>query len=123
MTRRTTRTTKPAPVGPELKVTPEEGKIENISTEVKAAEPVNLEVETPLEEPTPAPEAMLTEKIQTEFSEKLANRSVDENIFVPSNPASLEKAAQQLAKECGFEYTRGRAIGARLMARAQQRGF
>lgn len=116
----TNRSRSKAPAKSDVKVTPEEGRIENISTEAKSTEPVNLEVETPTEEPTPAPEATAAEKIQTDVREKLANRSVDQDIFVPSNPVALEKAAEQIAKECGFEFNRGTSIGARLMARARK---
>ena len=102
------------PAESDLKVTPEEAKIENV-------QPVNLEVETPSEEPTPAPEAAPAEKIQTDVREKLLKKSVDENVFVPTNPVALEKAASEVAKEQGFELTRGTSIGARLLARAQKR--
>ena len=119
MTTRSSRSK--APAKSDIQVTPEEGKIENIITGAKSTEPVNLEVQTPSEEPTPAPEATPAEKIQTDIRDKLSNRSVDENIFVPSNPVALEKAAEQVAKDCGFEFNRGTSIGARLMARAQKR--
>lgn len=114
MATRSSRSKEPAKSN--LQVTPEEAKIENISTE-----PVNLEVETPSEEPTPAPEATTVEKIQTDVREKLSKKSVEENVFVPTNPAALEKAASEVAKENGFELTRGTSIGARLLARAQKR--
>ena len=117
MTRRTTRTEKPAPAASDLKVTPEESRI--INEEPSA--PVNLEVETPSEEPVAAPEATPKEVIQTDVREKLSKKSVEENVFVPANPVALEKAAAQVAQESGFELTRGTSIGARLMARAQKR--
>ena len=120
MPRRTsTRTTaaKPAPVATELQVTPETAKIENIDTSA----PVNLEVEAPSVEPTPAPAGAAAEKIQTDVREKLANRNVDKDVFVPTNPAALEKAAGAIAEEKGFDLTRGTSIGARLLARAQQK--
>lgn len=115
--RTTTRTTKPKPepVASELQVTPEPSKIENIDTSA----PVNLEVETPSVEPTAAPAGAAAEKIQTDVREKLANRNVDRDIFVPSNPAALEKAADAVAQEKGFDLNRGTSIGARLLARAQ----
>jgi hypothetical protein len=119
MTTRSSRSK--APAKGDVQVTPEEGKIENISTEVKATEPVNIETETPSEEPTPAPEATPAEKIQTDVREKLSKKSVDENVFVPTNPAALEKAAAEVAKESGFELNRGTSVGARLLARAQKR--
>ena len=89
--------------------------------EVEAAkEPVNLEVQAS-EEPVPAPAAAEPEKIQTDFREKLVRKTDVLDPFVPSNPAALEKAAEDVAKESGFEFNRGTSIGARLMARAQKR--
>ena len=119
MTTRTTRSKTPAKS--DVQVTPEEGRIENVVIEPKATEPVNLEVETPSEDPTPALEATPAEKIQTDIREKLSKRSVEENVFVPTNPVALEKAASLVAKEQGFDLNRGTSIGARLMARAQKR--
>jgi len=119
MATRATRSKTPAKS--DVQVTPEEGKIENIVVESKSTEPVNLEVETPSEDPTPAPEATSAEKIQTDVREKLSKRSVEENVFVPTNPVALEKAAGLVAKEQGFDLNRGTSIGARLMARAQKR--
>lgn len=119
MSTRSSRSKEPAKG--DVQVTPEEGKIENISTEVKATEPVNLEIEVPSEEPTPAPAATAAEKIQTDVREKLSKKSTEENVFVPTNPVALEKAAAEVAKESGFELTRGTSIGARLLARAQKR--
>jgi hypothetical protein len=96
-----------------------------MTTEVKEeaaqSEPVNLEVETPSSDPVAAPEATPAVKIQTDVREKLMKKSVDENVFVPSNPAALEKAATEVAKDSGFELNRGTSIGARLMARSQKR--
>jgi hypothetical protein len=125
MTRnRTSKNTEPAKS--DLQVTPETARIENVPTEVKeetpvAADPVNLETETPTTDPVAAPEATPAVKIQTDVREKLMKKSVDENVFVPSNPAALEKAATEVAKDSGFELNRGTSIGARLMARAQKR--
>ena len=116
-TRTTTKTEKPGPVSTELQVTPEPSKIENIDTSA----PVSIETETPSVEPTPAPAGVAAEKIQTDVREKLANRSLDRDIFVPSTPAALEKAAGEVAKEQGFELNRGTSIGARLLARAQKK--
>lgn len=116
MARRSTRTTKPAPAESDVQVTPEEDRIE--SPVVDPTAPVNLEVETPDEAPVPAPEAVTPEKIQTDAREKLSTKSVEDNPFVPSNPAALEKAANEVAKDRGFELNRGTSIGARLMARA-----
>jgi hypothetical protein len=59
-------------------------------------------------------------KIQTDVREKLAKKSTSEDVFVPTNPAALEKAAGEVAKEKGFDLNRGTSIGARLMARANK---
>lgn len=115
MSRRSSSSNDSKPAESELKVTPEEGKIEENTA------PVNLEVETPSEEPEKAAEAAPAEKIQTDVREKLSKKSVEENVFVPSNPVALEKAAGEVAKQQGFELTRGTSIGARLIARAQKR--
>lgn len=119
MTTRKTRSSKPAAPS-DVQVTPEEGRIESPVTETKAeaSAPVNIETETPSDEPVAAPEATPAEKIQTDVREKLANKSVEKDVFVPTNPAALEKAATEVAKDKGFELNRGTSIGARLMARA-----
>ena len=120
MSTRSSRSKEPAKSN--VQVTPEEGKLEP-PVEAKKEEttaPVNLEVETPSEEPTPAPEASPAEKIQTDVREKLLKKSVEENVFVPTNSAALEKQAEQVAKEQGFELNRGTSIGARLLARARK---
>lgn len=119
MSRRSTRKAAPA-VAEDIKVTPEEAKIESPVTEEKAADakaPVNIETETPSDEPVAAPEATPAEKIQTDVREKLSKKSVAEDAFVPTNPVALEKEAKLVAEEKGFELTRGTSIGARLMAR------
>jgi hypothetical protein len=113
---RSTRNNKPTPAESDLKVTPEESRIENAP-----ATPVNLEVETPSEKPEKAEKTPVAEKIQTDVREKLAKKSVDEDVFVPTNPVALEKAAESVAKEHGFEFNRGTSVGARLMARAQKK--
>jgi hypothetical protein len=112
---RSTRTEKPAPADSDIKVTPEEAKIENISSE-----PANIEVETPSTEAKKATEAPAAEKIQTDVREKLAKKSVDQDVFVPANPVALEKAAEAVAQAKGFDFNRGTSIGARLMARANK---
>jgi len=119
MTTRKTRSSKPAAPS-DVQVTPEEGRIESPVTETKAkaSAPVNIETETPSDEPVAAPAATPAEKIQTDVREKLANKSVEKDVFVPTNPAALEKAATEVAKDKGFELNRGTSIGARLMARA-----
>lgn len=120
MTRtRTTKSTEPA-VG-DLKVTPEPDKIQSPVIKQDDKAPVNLEVESLDEEPVAAPEATPAEEIQTDVRQKLAKKSVDENVFVPANPVALEKAAAAVATDSGFELNRGTSIGARLMARAQKR--
>jgi hypothetical protein len=118
-TRKSTRPTKPAAPS-DVKVTPEESRIESpvILTKVEGSLPVNIETETPSDKPVAAPSASPAEKIQTDIREKLSNRNVDENVFVPTNPVALEKAAAEIAKEKGFDLNRGTSIGARLMARA-----
>lgn len=113
MTRRARKAT-PA-VAEDIKVTPEEAKIESPVTEGK--EPVNIETETPSDEPVAAPEAKSAEKIQTDVREKLAKKSTEEDAFVPTNPVALEKEAKVVAQEKGFDFNRGTSIGARLMAR------
>jgi len=122
MTMTRTRTAKStAPAVGDLQVTPEPDKIQSPVIEQEDKTPVNLETESLNEEPVAAPEATPAEKIQTDIREKLSKRSVDENVFVPANPVALEKAAAEVAKESGFELTRGTSIGARLLARAQKR--
>ena len=116
MARSSTRTTKPEPAKSDLQVTPEEGRIDDT-----AKKPVDLEVETPSTEPTEAPKATAAEKIQTDVREKLSKKTVEKNVFVPSNPVALEKAAEAVAKEQGFDFNRGTSIGARLLARAQKK--
>ena len=112
---RSTRTTKPAPAESDVKVTQEDARVENISTA-----PANLEVETPSAEPEKAEKAPVAEKIQTDVREKLAKKSTEDNVFVPSNPVALEKAAEAVAQAKGFDFNRGTSIGARLMARANK---
>lgn len=123
MTRRSTRSQKAEPATGDLKVTPEEGRIESPVTEAKAeaSDPAHIEIETPSDEPVEAPKATPADKIQTDVREKLAKKSADENVFVPSNPAALEKAAEEVAKDQGFELNRGTSIGARLIARAHKK--
>ena len=123
MPRRTsTRTSKAAPAESDLKVTPEEAKIEapTLTPGVKNSEPASMEVTAEPVEPTTPAEAAPAEKIQTDVREKLAKKSTEDNVFVPTNPAALEKAASAVAEEKGFELNRGTSIGARLMARANK---
>lgn len=118
----TRRTTKAAanPAESDLKVTPEAAKIESpvLTPGEKNSEPAQVETPTEAVEPTKPAEASAPEKIQTDVREKLAKKSTEDNVFVPTNPAALEKAAGEVAKEKGFDLNRGTSIGARLMARA-----
>ena len=82
--------------------------------------PVDIELKVTEAEPEPAVKKS-AEEIHAEVQSKLNNKTVDNNIFVPASPAAVEKAAQIIAQEKGFEMTRGNAIGARLMARAQKK--
>lgn len=91
---------------------------ETVAKDSKA--PVNIELTASEEPQKPAPAAP-AEKIQTSVRERLAKKTDGENVFVPSNPAELEKAAAQVAADAGFELNRGTSIGARLIARAQKR--
>jgi hypothetical protein len=101
----------PAPEAPVKSATEEKA--------VEKAAPVNIELETPSDEPVSAPEAVPTETIQTDVRAKLAKKSDREDAFVPSNPVALEKAASEVAKQDNFELTRGTSIGARLIARSR----
>ena len=83
----------------------------------EAKEPVNIELSTPSEEPEAPAEAAPKEKIETDVRAKLSKKSVEEDVFVPTNPAALEKEAKAVAQEKGFDLNRGTSIGARLMAR------
>jgi hypothetical protein len=89
-------------------------------TEAENKAPVSLEV-TSSEEPVKPEEAKPAEEIQTDVRQKLSKKTDNENIFVPANPVALEKAAAQVASESGFELNRGTSIGARLLARSQNR--
>ncbi len=95
-------------------VTPE------IPSEVDPKAPIDIELKVTEAEPEPAVKKS-AEEIHAEVQSKLNNKNVDNNIFVPASPAAVEKAAQIIAQEKGFEMTRGNAIGARLMARAQKK--
>lgn len=77
----------------------------------------NSKIETPSEEPQKAAPAPAKEVIETDVRTRLEKKSTEENIFVPSNPAAVEKKAEAIAEEQGFEFNRGTSIGARLMAR------
>ena len=119
-TPKTTASKTPSKVTPKVtpkviaEVTPE------ISQEVDPKAPVDIELKVTEAEPEPAVKKS-AEEIHAEVQSKLNNKNVDNNIFVPASPAAVEKAAQIIAQEKGFEMTRGNAIGARLMARAQKK--
>ena len=118
----TNRTSRPKELAKsDLQVTPEAGKIESPLASAKVAEPVNLEVETPSTEPEKVDAKQESVRIQTDVREKLARKTDSGEAFVPSNPASLEKAAKEVAAEQGFDLTRGTSVGARLIARSQKR--
>ena len=119
MTNRTSRSKELAKS--DLQVTPEEGKIESPLAPTKPAEPVNLEVQTPSTEPEKVDAKQEPVQIQTDVREKLARKTDSGDAFVPSNPASLEKAAKEVATEQGFDLNRGTSVGARLIARSQKR--
>jgi hypothetical protein len=110
------------PVIGDLKRTPTPEKIESPVKPVDAKEPVNIETETLTEEPVAAPVAVEKTVVETDVRKKLDRKTDDiSNPFVPSTPAQLEKDAVRVADEAGFELNRGTSIGARLMARAQNR--
>jgi hypothetical protein len=98
----------------------EEAPKEPEAAETKQSEPVNIETVTPSSEPVQAPPAPLKEAIETDVRKKLSNRSLEEDVFVPSSPAVLEHAAKEVAKQGGFDLTRGTSIGARLIARSRK---
>jgi hypothetical protein len=121
MTRRTsTRTEKAAPAESDLQVTPESDKIQSpvLTPGEKNSEPAQMETPTESVEPCEPAKAAPAVKIQTDVREKLARKTTDNNVFIPSNPAALEKAAGEVAKEKGFDLNRGTSVGARLIARA-----
>lgn len=111
---------KSAPAESNLKATPEAAKIEApvLTPGEKNLKPAQVGTPAEAVEPTKPAEASAPGKIQTDVREKLAKKSTEDNVFVPANPAALEKAAGEVAKEKGFDLNRGTSIGARLMARA-----
>jgi cytoskeletal protein RodZ len=119
MTNRTSRSKELAKS--DLQQTPEEGRIDSPLTSAKSTEPVNLEAGTPSTEPEKVDAKQESVRIQTDVRERLARKTDSGDAFVPSNPASLEKAAKEVAAEQGFDLTRGTSVGARLIARSQKR--
>ena len=120
-TPKTTASKTPSKVTP--KVTPKviaEVTSEITSEVIDPKAPVDIELKVTEAEPAPAVKKS-AEEIHAEVQSKLNNKNVDNNIFVPASPAAVEKAAEIIAAEKGFELTRGTSIGARLMARAQKK--
>jgi hypothetical protein len=91
-----------------------------IPVPAKDITPVNVETQTPSDEPIPAPAAAEKEVIETDIRKKLARKTDSEDVFVPTSPAALENAAKTVAEAQGFEFNRGTSIGARLMARSRK---
>jgi hypothetical protein len=118
MSNRSNQSKKAESATDDLLTTPKEKKVEVKS---KAPTPVNIEVDTPSNEPKVVSKTVESEKVQTDVRAKLAKKSDKDNPFVPANPVALEKAAAEVAKEKGFEMNRGTSVGARLIARAQKR--
>ena len=110
------------PVVGDLKRTPTPEKIESPLSKTDDKAPVNVETETPSEEPVEAPAAVEKVVVETDVRKKLDRKTDDDsNPFVPSNPAQVEADAKRVAETAGFELNRGTSVGARLMARAQNR--
>lgn len=106
---------------PDDKSTPDvnETLVEDPS-EVKAeSQPAKVDLKVTEEAPTPAP-APKPEQVQTDVRAKLAKKTDNEDVFVPSTSPQLEKDAKELAETKGFEFNRGTSVGARLMARSRQ---
>ena len=98
-------------------------QVEEVKPEVKVEtqpEPAKVELQTPSEEPVPAPPAVEKEQIETDVRKKLQSRTQEEDIFVPTSPAVLEAAAKKVAEQEGFALNRGTSIGARLLARSRK---
>ena len=110
------------PVIGDLKRTPTPEKIESPFSKVEEKAPVNVETETPSDEPVAAPAAVEKQVVETDVRKKLNRKTDDDsNPFVPSNPAQVEADAKRIAETAGFDLNRGTSVGARLMARAQNR--
>ena len=110
------------PVIGDLKRTATPEKIESPTTSSDEKAPVNIETESLTEDPVEAPAAVEKQVIETDVRKKLDRKTDDDsNPFVPSNPAQVEADAKRVAVESGFELNRGTSVGARLMARSQNR--
>lgn len=96
-------------------------------TEAKAPaskEPVEGELHT--DEPVSTlKEAQSAESIHDQIRSKLSNRHAEkEDIFNPGVSQAVNKAKmEEVAQTQGFQLTRGREIGARLIARSRDRNF
>ena len=112
------------PVIGDLKRTATPEKIESPISSSDDKAPVNIETESLTEEPVEALVAVEKQVIETDVRKKLNRKTDDDsNPFVPSNPAQIEADAKRVAAESGFDLNRGTSVGARLMARSQNRTF
>ena len=130
-TRKRTRSTAPAQVEETPAVT-EEVVAETPATEEVAAEAVveetptgkePVEGELHTEEPVSTlKEAQSPDSIHDQIRSKLDSRKTEEeDMFNPSVSQAVNKAKmEQVAEQQGFQLTRGREIGARLLARASR---
>jgi hypothetical protein len=118
-----TKSNSKEPVVGDLKVTPSPEKVESpVTGKDSKSEPVNLETLAPPVEKIEAPAAADKEVVETDVRKKLARKTDDtNNPFVPTNPAQVEADAKRVAEENGFDLNRGTSVGARLMARSQNR--
>lgn len=107
----------------------EETPVEEVKAEETPAEELKTKdpVEGELHESAPAntlKEAQKAEDIHAKIRAKLDGRNKEEeegHIFNPAASVAASKSQMQsIAEEQGFQLTRGREIGARLLARAQQ---
>jgi hypothetical protein len=140
--RKRTRTPEPAKVEETPAVTEEvvaeetvaEAPAEEAAPEAPAEEPVAeaptgkepVEGELHTEEPVSTlKEAQSPESIHDQIRNKLANRHGEkEDLFNPGVSQAVNKSKMEdVAKTQGFELTRGREIGARLIARSRDRNF
>ena len=85
-----------------------------------AAKPAPVSFVTEEKEDNLILSAVEPEVIQTDVKAKLSRKTDRDDLFVPSNPVALEKAAGQVAKDEGFDLNRGTSIGARLIARSRK---
>ena len=95
-------------------------KSETKVEEKVVAKPVEAELKTGAEGSSALAPAATPEKVQTDVRAKLAKRSDNEDMFVPSTPKQVEEDAKEVARNAGFDFNRGTSVGARLMARSRQ---